>query len=112
MYFTKTSFWTGAIERAVKTFAQTLAAALTAGVAITEIDWQGGLAIAGTATVLSLLTSLADPTRADLDPGEVPTEFELTNDGLQDEVPDDTDTEEVARGKHALEGDEDAELTE
>ena len=106
MYFTKKSFWTGAIERSVKTFAQTLAASLTAGVAITEIDWQGALAIAATATLLSLLTSLADPARADLDPELEPDAFELTNDGMQDD-PDDTELEETPRDRHAaLEGEE------
>ena len=45
-------------ERAVKTFAQTLLAGITIGAAITDIDWESGAAIAGTAAVVSILTSV------------------------------------------------------
>ena len=52
-------FWVAAGERAVKTFAQSLVALFAAGVTILNIDWQQGLAIAATAAVVSLLTSIA-----------------------------------------------------
>lgn len=52
-------FWVDAAERAVKTFAQALVAVLVVGTPIYEIAWVEGLGIAATATVASLLTSLA-----------------------------------------------------
>ena len=52
-------FWVAAGERAVKTFAQSLVALFAAGVTILNIDWQQGLAVAATAAVVSLLTSVA-----------------------------------------------------
>ena len=52
-------FWVAAGERAVKTFAQSLVALFAAGVTILNIDWQQGLAVAATAAVVSVLTSVA-----------------------------------------------------
>lgn len=52
-------FWVAAGERAVKTFAQALVAVFAAGVTILDVDWQQTLAIAATAAVVSLLTSIA-----------------------------------------------------
>ena len=52
-------FWIAAGERAVKTFAQALVAVFAAGVTILDVDWQQTLAIAATAAVVSLLTSVA-----------------------------------------------------
>ena len=46
-------------ERAIKTFAQALVAVFAAGVTILDIDWMQSLAIAGTAALLSILTSVA-----------------------------------------------------
>lgn len=63
--YTSRTFWAGVAERAIKTAAQTLLASLAVGQAITAIDWQAALAITGTAVVASVLTSLADPARAD-----------------------------------------------
>lgn len=47
-------------ERAVKTFAQALAAAVIAGetTGLLDADWSGYLSVAGLATVLSVLTSV------------------------------------------------------
>ena len=52
-------FWVAAGERAVKTFAQSLVALFAAGVTILNIDWQQGLAVAATAALVSVLTSVA-----------------------------------------------------
>lgn len=53
-------FWVAAAERAIKTFAQTLVALLgTEMVGIHTLDWGMMISTALTATVLSVLTSLA-----------------------------------------------------
>jgi hypothetical protein len=53
-------FWIAStLERAIKTFAQALVAVFAAGVTILDIDWGQSLAVAGTAAVLSILTSVA-----------------------------------------------------
>ncbi len=52
-------FWVAAGERAVKTFAQSLVALFVAGVTVLTIDWQQALAVAATAAVVSVLTSVA-----------------------------------------------------
>ena len=48
-----------ATERALKTFSQALLAILAVGAPIWDINWTEGLGIALTATVFSILTSLA-----------------------------------------------------
>lgn len=48
-----------AIVRAIKTFAQTAAASITVGMAVSEVDWLRVFSVAGVACVLSILTSLA-----------------------------------------------------
>lgn len=48
-----------ALERAVKTFCQALLALFTVGVSITNIDWEQALAVAATAALVSILTSIA-----------------------------------------------------
>ena len=54
------AFWKAAAERAVKTFAQSLAALLVAdGTDILSTDWGGRLSVAGMAAVVSVLTSVA-----------------------------------------------------
>lgn len=53
------SFWIGLGERAMKTFAQALLAAFTIGTTVTTLYWPTALAVAGTAALLSVLTSLA-----------------------------------------------------
>ena len=63
--YTSKTFWLGAAERAIKTFAQSLLAVLLAGTVVWGQDWAQALGVAGTATLLSILTSIADPTRAD-----------------------------------------------
>lgn len=60
-YLTNRKFWLGVLERAFKTFAQSLIAAFGVGVTLLNADWVGILAVAGTATLLSVLTSIATP---------------------------------------------------
>jgi hypothetical protein len=53
------AFWKAAAERAVKTFAQTEAALLTApGTGLLETDFKVSLSVSGMAAVVSLLTSV------------------------------------------------------
>lgn len=53
-------FWQVAIERAVKTFAQSLLAIFSAiGVGLLTVSWIAALSTAGIAAVLSVLTSMA-----------------------------------------------------
>ena len=47
-----------ALIRAVKTFAQTAAASITVGAAVSEVDWLRALSVSGVSFVLSLMTSL------------------------------------------------------
>lgn len=63
--YARASFWSGLIDRAVKTFAQSLLAAFTVGVGILDIDWKGALGIAATAVLASVLTSFADAKETD-----------------------------------------------
>lgn len=54
------AFWKGATERAIKTLAQTLGAVFIVGVPIFDIDIRTALALAATATIASLLTSIGN----------------------------------------------------
>lgn len=54
------AFWTAALERSVKTFAQVLAALLAAdGTGLLDTAWTPRLSVAGMAMVVSVLTSIA-----------------------------------------------------
>ena len=48
-----------ALIRAIRTFAQTFAAAITVGALWTEVKWISALSAAGVAFVYSILTSIA-----------------------------------------------------
>jgi len=55
-----TSFLKAAAERAIKTLAQSLIAILAVGqTTVLTVDWQAALAVAATATLLSVLSSIA-----------------------------------------------------
>ena len=55
-----TAFWSATAERALKTLAQTLVALIGANaVSVMELDWTQMLGVAGTATILSVLSSVA-----------------------------------------------------
>lgn len=73
--YARASFWSGLIDRAVKTFAQSLLAAITVGVGVLELDWKGALGIAATAVLASVLTSFADPKEADKAIATAPVEY-------------------------------------
>lgn len=58
--FTKGSFWIAVGERAVKTFAQTLAATLGAGAFdVLTVPWQDAVSMSAGAAVVSVLMSIA-----------------------------------------------------
>ena len=63
--YTRPSFWRGTAERAIKTFAQALLAFIPASATLAGVEWEQALAAAALAALLSVLTSLADPERAD-----------------------------------------------
>lgn len=55
------AFWKGAVERLIKTVAQTLAAIVaTDAVGIMDVDWRAALSVAALAGVASLLTSIGN----------------------------------------------------
>jgi hypothetical protein len=68
-------FWRLAIERALKTFAQTLAAVLGAGgIGLIDAAWLTALSTAAVASLVSLLTSAASaPIGRPNDPSLLPT---------------------------------------
>ena len=53
------TFWKETTERALKTLAQTLVATIAVGIPLWDIDWLPTIGIALTATLLSVLTSIA-----------------------------------------------------
>lgn len=55
------SFWRDAIERSVKTAAQTAVGLLTADqvIGVLDVDWGDSFSVVGLATLVSLLTSVA-----------------------------------------------------
>lgn len=52
-------WWKAAGTRAIKTFAQTFVSSIAIGMAISEINWLTVASVAGVASVLSLMTSIA-----------------------------------------------------
>jgi hypothetical protein len=71
------SFWKATAERAVRTFAQALAAVLVAGATnLLDVDWAAALGTAGLATVLAVLTAVGTAGVGARGPGvlETPTQ--------------------------------------
>lgn len=58
-------WWGLALERAIRTLAQTAIATITAGQALgaLNVDWTNVASVAGLAAILSLLTSVAFPSK-------------------------------------------------
>ncbi|GAA3368676.1 hypothetical protein GCM10020367_07980 [Streptomyces sannanensis] len=53
------AFWKATAERAIRTFAQSLAAVLMAGATnLLDVDWQAALATAGLATLVAVLMAV------------------------------------------------------
>lgn len=52
-------FWADAAERAIKTAAQSGIGVFVADVTVLSVDWEVAGAVVGTATLVSLLTSVA-----------------------------------------------------
>lgn len=66
LYIFTAAFWSYALERVIKTFGQSFAAAAFAGgvaVGLHQIDWALSLSIGGGAALLSLITSLVNYSR-------------------------------------------------
>jgi len=63
--YTSKSFWSGLLERAISTFAQSLLGALVVGSSVVDIDWKTALGIAGTATLAAVLKAFAAPAETD-----------------------------------------------
>lgn len=63
--YTRRTFWLGAAERAVKTFAQAAVAAIGTAALLSEVNWAVVGSTAAVAALLSVLTSIADPKAAD-----------------------------------------------
>ena len=56
-----TAFWKGASERAIKTFAQTLAAYFVIGTTgLLDVEWVTALSVSGAAALASVLTSIGN----------------------------------------------------
>ena len=92
--FTRT-FLTATAERGIKTFAQALAAILTAaGVDLITADWKGALAASGMAALVSVLTSVTSGAVTDGGPSLTSSEI-VTDDLLPNydvpEIPEDED---------------------
>ena len=58
-------WWGLALERAIRTLAQTAIATITAGTAIgaLDVDWTNVVSVSGLAGILSILTSIAFPSK-------------------------------------------------
>jgi len=81
-------FMLATAERAIKTFAQALAAIFVAGVTVLNIAWLDALAVAGTAALLSVLTSIAS-SHVGRWPGP-----SLADEAVVEEIADDDDLDE------------------
>lgn len=58
MAITSVKFLKDAAERAIKTFAQALVGVFVGDATVANIDWNASLTVAGTAALVSVLTSV------------------------------------------------------
>lgn len=64
--FTNKTFWKDTLERAIKTFAQSLVAVgLSGATGVLDVDWVNALSVALLATLVSVLTSIGSGTVGD-----------------------------------------------
>ena len=65
MKYASATFWEGLAERAISTFAQSLAGALAVGSSLFDMDAKAAFGVAGMAALLSVLKSLSLPEETD-----------------------------------------------
>jgi len=109
-------FWLSALERAIKTFAQS-AIALLGGdtiLGLFDVDWPNALQVAGLAALISVFTSIVSaPMGPDGSPslvGEPPKQPETVLTADPDEVVPSVDNpvdDETSSGRHVLDDDPD-----
>lgn len=64
--FTNKKFWKDTLERAIKTFAQSLVAVgLSGATGVLDVDWVNALSVALLATLVSVFTSIGSGTIGD-----------------------------------------------
>ena len=64
--FTNKTFWKDTLERAIKTFAQSLVAVgLSGATGVLDVDWVNALSVSLLATLVSVLTSIGSGTVGD-----------------------------------------------
>lgn len=64
--FTNKTFWKDTLERAIKTFAQSLVAVgLSGATGVLDVDWVNALSVALLATLVSVFTSIGSGTVGD-----------------------------------------------
>lgn len=80
MIYANKTLWVNSLVRAIRTFAQSFAAAAVVGKTLLEIDWVYILGIAGAAAVFSLAMALSEPERT-------------LKDGNGNGIPDDEENE-------------------
>ncbi|MEU7639887.1 MULTISPECIES: holin [unclassified Streptomyces] len=86
---TTKAFWLATSERAVRTFAQTLLAALGLDTAdLLTLPWAHSLTLAAIAAVLSVVTSLATASTGKPGPGITETAAASGAEGLDQRTPD------------------------
>ena len=63
--YTSKSFWSGLLERAVSTFAQSFVGAVVVGTSIVDLDLKAAAGVAATATLAAVLKAFATPAETD-----------------------------------------------
>jgi hypothetical protein len=63
--YTSKSFWSGLLERAISTFAQSFVGAVVVGTSIVDLDLKAAAGVAATATLAAVLKAFATPAETD-----------------------------------------------